>query len=284
MDSIILGFIQGVTEFLPISSSGHLVVIEHFLGLDFEKHKAFDVAVHLGTLTSILIYFRKDIWNLIKAFFKLFIGKITEEYSKLILFIIIGTVPAVITAVYFEKQIDVVFRDPFMVAMAMLIVGIIFIIGEMIGFQTEKTGLKWWKAIIIGIAQAIALIPGVSRSGLTIVAGLFSGLEREKAARFSFLLGAPAMFGAGIWTYVNYNPGILTDAPFDLWIFIIGFAMSALTGLAAVSFLMYFLKKHTLLGFAFYLLLAAFLIIFLMSLPYIMWLFENPADLEKLNW
>ncbi|MBD3330742.1 undecaprenyl-diphosphatase UppP [Candidatus Peregrinibacteria bacterium] len=253
VEALILGIVQGITEFLPISSSGHLVLGETLLGLKVEELKSFDVVVHLGSLMAIFVYFRRDIWGLLKSFFGIFVGKFdkSDPFLKLILFILIGTIPAVVVGFTLEDQIDAFFRSPERVALCMIVVGIVFVVSELRRKKLITEGLNWWKAIIIGIAQAAALIPGVSRSGSTIAAGLFSGMKREAAARFSFLLGMPAIFGAGLLTAtkipesgglsVNYLP------------LLIGFASSFVFGLISVSFLMRFLKRHTLMVFALYL-------------------------------
>ncbi len=282
-DSLILGILQGITEFLPISSSGHLVLGEHFLSLNVDQLKSFDVVVHMGTLLAILVYFRDDLWGMIKSFFAVFAGKIDKKdpYLKLILLIIIGTIPAVIVGLTLEDHIDSAFRNIEAVGIFMLIMGIVFLLGEFVykrvhkkapiaekvmekvdavkdvlkpgGFHSaEVRMLTFRKAIIIGCAQAMALIPGISRSGSTIVAGLFQGINRSAAARFSFLLGVPAIFGAGLLTGIDVvgsgeliNIGVLP--------LIIGFVSSFLLGVVSVYFLMHFLKRHSLKVFSVYL-------------------------------
>lgn len=257
-EALILGVLQGITEFLPISSSGHLVLGEHFLGLDMEGLKSFDVLVHVGTLLAIIVYFWKDFIGLLKAFFMFFVGKIDKEYGKLVGFIVIGTIPAVFLGLFGGDFIDSVFRDVKMVGLMMLLVGVVFILGEYVNKKVKKSDLNWWKVIIIGCAQALALIPGVSRSGSTIVAGLFNGVEREKAARFSFLLGMPVIAGAGLLTLLSIpqtggwgsNVEVMPSE-----VMIIGLLSSFIAGLVSVALLMKFLKKHTLLVFAVYLIL-----------------------------
>jgi undecaprenyl-diphosphatase len=248
-DAAILGAVQGVTEFLPISSSGHLVLGESILGLEVDSLKSFDVAVHVGTLVAIFGYFWKDFWKMLTFWMA---DRAVER--RLILYIVIGTIPAVLVGVFLEDWIDSVFRGVEMVGWMMIAVGILFLIGEKVGgwIRKSRTGAKlnWWKAGVIGCAQAVALIPGISRSGSTIVAGLFQGIEREKAARFSFLLGAPAMLGAGIWTSMK---GGLVDA--EVAPMLVGFAVSALVGFVAVWALMQFLRRHSLAVFAAYLLI-----------------------------
>lgn len=253
IQSLILGALQGITEFLPISSSGHLVLGEHYFQLNTETLKNFDVAVHMGTLLAILIYFWNDVWRLIKTFFGLIVGKVKvdDPYAKLILYIVIGTIPAVVAGLFLDEWIDETFRNIKTVATCMIIVGIIFLIVDR--GQKQFKNMKLSKAIFIGCAQAVALIPGVSRSGSTIVAGLFQGIERSAAARFSFLLGIPAMFGAGILTFMKSGEEIGGAIAYQS--IIGGFMSSFLVGLLSVAFLMKFLKKNSLNIFAIYLIL-----------------------------
>lgn len=250
--AVILGIVQGITEFLPISSSGHLIIVEQFMGLEMSELKSFDVAVHVGTLFTILFYFRADVWKLLKSFIGLFGKKELREKKseELIWFIILGTIPAVIVGFTLEDQIDGFFRDSEKVAMAMLLVAGLFIISELIKkrFYKENKSLSLGKVMFIGLMQAMALIPGVSRSGSTISAGLMGGLDREEAARFSFLLGIPAIAGAGILTALNADSSDLSYL-----VLFVGFISAFLSGLLSVSLLMKFLKNHSLMVFAVYL-------------------------------
>lgn len=258
LDSFILGGLQGITEFLPISSSGHLVLGESLLGLKVEDLKSFDVVVHMGTLMAIFVYFWSDIKGMLLAIVDFFKGKLKKDdpFGKLIIYILIGTVPAVFAGLFLEEWIDARFRNVEAVALSMIVVGIIFILGEFAFKYLHKAGVKgmsWHKAIFIGVAQAVALIPGVSRSGSTIVAGLFQGVERSQAARFSFLLGIPAIAGAGLLTALKVSgPAILEVG---VWALTVGFLSAFAFGLLSVSLLMRFLKKHSLNWFALYLLL-----------------------------
>lgn len=280
VDSLILGALQGVTEFLPISSSGHLVLGEHYLDLNVEMLKNFDVVVHVGTLLAILVYFWKDVWGMLKVIGRFFVGRLEmkDPYARLIFFIVIGTIPAILAGLFLEDWIDASFRNVKSVGMWMMIVGVIFVIGEYAyrrwhkGFagrvdgareyvqadyvSEEVRGMQWWKAIVIGLAQALALIPGVSRSGSTIVAGLFQGISRSAAARFSFLLGIPAIAGAGLLTALKIpeNGGLMMD----IWPLFIGFFVSFVFGLLSVAFLMRFLKRNSLIVFAIYLIAVGF--------------------------
>lgn len=256
LEALSLGILQGITEFLPISSSGHLVLGEYFLGLNMSNLKSFDVVVHGGTLLAILVYFWKDIRGMLSALKKAVIGKLKWEdpFAKLIVFIIVGTIPAVLGGIFLEDLLDSMFRNITTVCLFMILVAVIFILGEKVHEKfAKKEILNWKKSFIVGIAQAIALIPGISRSGSTIVAGLFQGISRSEAARFSFLLGIPAISGALVLTFIKTE--ISAISKIGLIPLGIGFFSSFIFGLLSVSFLMKFLKNHSLRIFAMYRLL-----------------------------
>jgi len=266
LQSLILGIVQGITEFLPISSSGHLVIFEHWFGLQVEQLRSFDVVVHVGTLVAILIYFWKDIWNVIQDVLR---GKF-----RMALYLIVGTIPAVIAGVTFKDSLDSYFRSVDKVAYAMLGAAVLFVVAEYFGKKRTKSvhvnkstsvtkecesQLNWVGVILIGCLQSLALIPGVSRSGSTISAGLIVGMSREAAARFSFLLGSIAIFGAGLLTTKDvilaglYFPGFIISA--------VGFFASLISGYVSVAFLMKFLKKNSLHVFAAYLVIVGVLVL-----------------------
>lgn len=248
-EAILLGILQGITEFLPISSSGHLIIAEHFLGLDVENLRSFDVIVHLGTLFSILIYFRKEFKNL-------FTEVLRFDFSTLKL-LIIGTIPAVIIGFSFANEIDDFFRDIKMVAIAMIFAGIFFLVAEFLSKKVQLSKvLNWKKSLFIGLVQAVALIPGVSRSGTTISGGLMAGLSRVEAAKYSFMLGSIAIFGAGVLTFKDVvSEGLYLPSAS---IIIVGLISSFLSGYFAVSFLMKFLATNSLRVFSVYLFILGF--------------------------
>ena len=227
--------------------------------------KSFDVALHMGTLFAILVYFRKDVWEMIKAFFGLFMGKSEKAnpYVKLIIYIIVGSIPAVLLGYFAGDYIDNLFRNTQQVAINILVVAVIFLFGEFVYAKMYKNGhrnMNWVKALIIGIAQSVALVPGISRSGASIVAGLFQGIKREEAARFSFLLGIPAIAGAGLLTYLKLGDGGFVAV--NTSELLIGFTSSFIVGMASIAFLMRFLRNHGLTVFAIYrILLAGFLLL-----------------------
>jgi undecaprenyl-diphosphatase len=196
---IVLAIVQGLTEFLPISSAGHLVLVPVFLGWP-DQGLAFDVATHLGTLGAVLYYFRHDLWPMTRdALGTLGGGRRTRE-SDLAWFVVIGTIPAVVAGVLFAGVISSLLRSPLVIATTMAGFGILMWIADVRGGRDrDEEQIGWRDALIIGLAQALALIPGTSRSGITITAALFLGLKRQVAARFSFLLSIPVIVAAIVY-------------------------------------------------------------------------------------
>jgi len=255
LESLSLGALQGLTEFLPVSSSGHLIILHEFLG-GVENTLSFDILVHLATLLAVLVYFRKDILNLLKTFLALiFKREVVEEDKKLFFAIIIGTIPAVLLGLLFGEEFESLFRNSFSVAIALILGSILFILAEKFyrGHQPLNNKKSFW----IGCFQALALIPGVSRSGATIAGGFLLGLSREKAVRFSFLLSVPVIFGANIISFLNR--GVVEFMSLEI---LVGFLSAFVFGLLAIHFLIHFLKKHTLSVFVWYRIILALVILF----------------------
>jgi undecaprenyl-diphosphatase len=251
IEAIIFGIIQGATEFLPISSSGHLALAHYFFGIQ-EGSLAFDVALHMGTLLGIIIYFRTDFMELAEAFFR---PKNKDSNSKrlrgLLLAICIGTVPGVAAGLFLGEFSETHLRHPGTVALALAGAGLFLLWADKAG--SRKRGfesISLIDAILIGIAQGFAIIPGVSRSGSTITAALFLGLDRQASVRFSFLLSAPIIFGAGIYKI----PEILKQGAFgdNLTVFFTGFLASAISGYLFIAFLMRFIKARSFAIFSYY--------------------------------
>ncbi len=270
-EAIILGIVQGLTEFLPISSTGHLTVVGKLMGLVSAEHPeqwtSFIAVIQLGTLVAILIYFWNDLWNIAKDFLQDNLIKrkgFTQQSfnSKMGWFIILGSVPVVIIGLGFKDAIHGAFTKSLnVIAISLIVLGIILAIAEMTGkFKKELKDLKWYDALIIGIAQSFALIPGSSRSGTTITAGIFLGFKRETAARFSFLLSVPAILGSGLlelYEALDFidSSGIVTLAVATLF--------SLVSGYLTISFLLKFLRTNTTYVFVFYRILAGGTILFL---------------------
>ncbi len=250
INAIIFGIIQGITEFLPISSSGHLVIIHEFIQLPIKDDLAFDVILHLATLLAVILFFKKEVWLLIKSWFNSFRGK-NDVYCKLSWLIILGTIPAGLVGLLFEKQVEQIFRSPIIVAIMLIIVGALFIIFEKVSQKADNLDkLNWRKTLLIGSAQAVALIPGTSRSGITIIAGLGAGLKREAAIKFSFLLSIPIIATANL----KEAPSILnlTVSGNDIIFLLLAFLFAWLTGFLAIKYFLRFARSHSLNIFAIY--------------------------------
>lgn len=245
--AIILGFVQGVTEFLPISSSGHLIVLRDFLGIQIANSLLFDVLLHLATALAIVVYFRKDVISLFRK---------PKEHKVLWLAILLGTIPAVIFGLWLDTDI----RNTAVVAGALIAGSILFFVAE--GFAKQSESLTVKKGIIIGFFQALALIPGMSRSGSTISGGLLLGMNREEAAKFSFFLGLPVIIGAGLFEAMK-NMDALTSGGLDAGL-LLGLVTAFVTGIVSMHYLLRFLRNHKLTVFAWYRIALAVAILFLL--------------------
>jgi undecaprenyl-diphosphatase len=257
--SIFLGFIQGITEFVPISSSGHLIVFRDLINIQSNYGLAFDSVLQLATTFAILIYFRKDIKNLVFNFLKIISGKdIRKEDRNMIKALITGTIPAVVLGIFFEDIMDTLFRSSFLVALSLVVGGVIMILSEKFN-KEHNTTIPPLKSLVIGFFQALALIPGMSRSGMTISGGLFMNLNRELATRFSFILALPVLLGSGLKKLFELNSlGYLNEIGTELFI---GTLVSFVVGMLVIHFLIKYLKNHSLKVFAYYRFILAILII-----------------------
>ena len=250
---MLLGAVQGLTEFLPISSSGHLLLAQHFLGLDEERFGlAFDAALHLGTAFAVLVYFWRDLLRLAVAFFASLKGPdLAHPDQRMAYLLVVASVPAAVAGFTLEGFFTTSARSPWVVVGALVAVGVMFLVGEAVGRkQKEADGLSFPQALCMGLAQAAALVPGVSRSGATITFGLFLGLRREEAARFSFLMSFPITVGAGSFSLLETIGGGMGQD--EALLFGAGLASAALFGYAAIKFLLSFLATRSLGIFALY--------------------------------
>lgn len=245
----ILGLVQGLTEFLPVSSTAHLILAQQVLGLDPDRFGlSFDVALHLGTALAVLLYFAR-------TWIRLLLDLLQGRWLMPAL-VIVGTIPAAVLGVLLQSKVETTLRSPWFIVLGLVVGSVIFVLAERAATQRREMGaLRWSDAVIMGVAQAIALLPGISRSGITISAGLFRELTREEATRFSFLLATPVILGAGVKTLLDARKAeALFNEPTVL---AVGFAVSFLAGLAAVAFLLRFLRSHSLNWFVAYRLLLA---------------------------
>ncbi len=261
IQAIILGLVQGLTEFIPVSSSGHLVLAHHALGV-FDNGLAFDVALHFGTLLALLIYFWRDLINLFSSLFK------KSEHTRLAWLLIGATIPAAIIGFLLEKQAESKFRSIRLVAITMLLFGIIMIIAEKYYERSKKhqilVDITKKQAFSMGFAQALAVIPGVSRSGSTITAGLLTGLDRLAATRFSFLLGIPITAGAILKVFTEH--GVIQAMKSQQNIVALGVVTALLSGLFAIRFMLKYLGNHSLHIFAYYRICLGVLLLIIFSL------------------
>ncbi len=252
LEAIFLGFIQGATEFLPISSSGHLVLIPAIFGLSQPNLSLIAIA-HLGTLLAVLIYFWHDLWAILIAVLQGLRDRdpMGSSDSRLGWYIVVGSIPAAVIGLLFADFFEEVFGSPQIAAFFLLITAVLLVFGERVLTGVKSIAqMNWPDAIIVGLTQTMALFPGVSRSGSTIAAGLWRGLDRESAARYSFLLGVPAILGAGLLSVFDIiSAGNIGP---QLPIYIATFLTAAVVGYACIAFLLRWLRNHSFYVFAIY--------------------------------
>lgn len=244
VQSIVLGVVQGLGEFLPISSSGHLIVIPWLLG--WREHTlSFDVMLHAGTLFAVVVYFWKDWMTLIKEGILSLKEKTLKgvPQRKLFWFIVIASIPGAIIGKLLEDKAETIFRSPFLIAGTIGGFAIIFYLIDRFGRKTRNLqALNLKDSILIGLSQALAIVPGISRSGITIACGLGLKLDRESSAKFSFLLATPIIFGATVIKLRDIF--ILTNGQQNISL-LLGFIISAVTGFLAIHYLLGYVRRHT---------------------------------------
>lgn len=252
VDALLLGLIQGITEFLPISSTGHLIIVREFFNIDFTNRLAVDATLHFATALAVIIYFRVDIKRLILTFFELLQRKSVDTQDKILLYaLIVGTLPAVILGLLLESHIETTFGSPKLVAWVLVIGSALFLLAEKAhGMIREKKEITLKNGLIVGFFQALALFPGMSRSGATISGGMLLGLSREGAARFAFLLSIPIILGAGSLKLTELGT---LGLPLSEWLVILFASVIAFaSGIAAIHYLLKFLRKYSLIPFVIY--------------------------------
>lgn len=252
LEAIILGFVQGLTEFLPVSSSAHLRILGEFLPSAQDPGAAFTAITQIGTETAVVLFFWRDIVRIIGHWFRALFGRIprNDPDAKMGWLIIVGSIPIVVLGLLFQDQIETVFRSLWLIAGMLIFFGVLLGIADQVG--AKKRGLKdltVGHGVIYGFAQSLALIPGVSRSGGTITAGLFMGYERSAAARYAFLLAIPAVFGSGFYQLFKSwdEPGVFT-----LGETAIATVIAFLVALGVIAFFMNWISKHSFLPFVVY--------------------------------
>ncbi|MFZ5448626.1 MAG: undecaprenyl-diphosphatase UppP [Thermodesulfobacteriota bacterium] len=255
--ALLLGVVQGVTEFLPISSSGHLALLEHYLHVE-AGGLSFDILLHVGTLFALVAYFYQDWLNMARAFISP--SRYNRPERKMLFFLIVATIPGALAGLFLEKQAETIFRAPFRIAILLGSVGLLLILAEILARHVRRLDQLTLKdAILIGLSQALAIMPGVSRSGITMTTGLFLGLNRRSAAHFSFLMSTPIIFGAGLHHIPNWlhePAGTLPLLPA-----VLGFLASVISSYLTIKYLLRFLQRHTFIPFAVYRFLLAAVIL-----------------------
>lgn len=269
---VVLAIVQGFTEFLPISSSAHLALAPWLLGWK-DQGLTFDIALHFGTLAAVLIYFFRDWVQITAQGFGLSHGQNPElrRNPRLLWLIAAATIPVGAAGLLLQDYAESSWRNPLLIGSMLIAVGVLMGVADRVGKRRKGVGgISFFDAMVIGAAQALAIVPGTSRSGITITAGLFRGIDREAAARFSFLLSTPAIAGAAAKTFLDLmEQGGL--AP-HMWApFLLGMGVSALTGCLVISFFLRFLRKHSLKFFVYYRVISGIIVIALV------FVFRQPA-------
>ena len=249
--ALILGLIQGLTEFLPVSSSGHLVLFSNFMNFE-QSGIAFDVFVHIGTLFSVLIAFRAELRQMIIAPFAVWLQKSEDKELKEFLnwdiFVVVATIPAVIVGLFFKDTIEHAFTSVLVVYSMLMVTGLLMFLTRFL--KERQTPLGYGNSFVIGIAQAFAILPGISRSGSTIFTGLAFGIDRVKAAKFSFIISIPAILGAAVLQLKDLAATPPTSN--QVFIYLAGAVMSAITGYLAIVWLIKIVRRGKLEWFGYY--------------------------------
>lgn len=271
-EAIVLGIVQGTTEFLPISSSGHLILVPWLFGWD-EPGLTFNVGVHIGTLAAVIVYFWRDLFGMAVALPKGIVARqpLRDPMSFLAIIIIVGSIPAAIVGFTLADRIEEFFHSGeggdlaiVLIAVALILLGLLMAMAERrANHRRTIDDISPRDGLLVGMAQALALFPGVSRSGSTITAGLFLGFRREAAARFSFLLGVPAIVGAAVFEVRNLIDNGLTGS--EAQVFAAGIITSGIVGYMAIAFMLRFLVSHTTRIFILYRLVFGLLVLGLLA-------------------
>ena len=262
VESIVLGVVQGLTEFLPVSSTGHLILTRSLFGVDDMNGLAFDAILHLATAAAVIVYFFPDIWQLAQAGLRK-LGRlpVNQRDETLLYSLLVATIPAVVLGLSLESLMEKTFRHPLLVASVLIAGSCFFMYAEWVyrsRAQTNEININ--KGFKIGLFQALALIPGMSRSGATISGGMILGLSRSEATRFAFLMSVPVIAGAGLKKFFE----LITSSEQVFWLpVMIGAVVSFLTGLAAIHFMISFVRKYSLWPFIWYRIILASFVIFI---------------------
>ena len=272
IQALIMGLVQGLTEFIPVSSSGHLVLVPWLFGWKdpFIDSVTFTVVLHMGTFVALLVFFWRDWVTLIPAGLatirdRSFKG---DPNRKMAFLLVVATIPAVLVGPIFESKFEELVREPARIALMLCVGAAVLWLADRWGSkQRDETSLSFRDSLGIGVAQVIALVPGISRSGISISAGMFLGLNREAAARFSFLMATPVIGGAGVWEARKFLTHEAGPSP-ELNVIVIGFFAALVSGFLAVRFMLEFLKRQPLTAFIVYRIVAAIVVFIVLLSPH----------------
>ncbi len=258
IQSIILGFVQGLTEFLPISSSGHLVIVPFWFGWNFSQQEAFifDVLIQDATLLAVIVFFWRDLLDIVKAFISGIWNRhpFSSAEARLGWYLILATIPAGLVGISIKNYIEELFSSPLPVCIFLLLTALLLLIGDIYDKQKrDQNVFNWVDALWMGLFQALAILPGVSRSGSTITGGLTRGLDRTTSARFSFLMSIPIMLAAGLLAGIDLVQ--IPDLSSKIMVYIPGFIVAAITGYISIRWLLSYISKHRFWVFSLYCLL-----------------------------
>ena len=254
LSSGILAFIQGATEFLPISSSAHLIVLPHFFGWG-DQGLAFDIAVHVGTLAASITYFRIEIWKIFVAWSRSVAGRGVSSDAKTGWFIIIASIPVAVVGVLIHGLVETDLRSPVIIGLTTVVFALLLWYADRYRRgQRTLDSMSWKDAVLIGLGQAIALVPGTSRSGITMTVGLLLGFSRKESAKFAFLLAIPAIAMAGGWQFLVL---ISSDSPTNWFEFAFAVAISAVVAYLCIHYFLRFIEQVGMLPFVIYRLILA---------------------------
>lgn len=254
LQAIILGLVQGLTEFLPVSSSGHLILFKKLFGLDAQMFGLnFDIAVHVATLLAVFIVFRKTIWALIR-----------HPFQKTVLWLIIATIPAAVIGLLFDDSIEAISQSGGFLGICFLVTAAVLMLSEYLAgrraanTRMEIEDLSWWKSGLIGVAQGVAVMPGISRSGSTLSVGLMTGLGKSAALQFSFLMSIPVILGSLL---LGIKDTLESPESFDAAVILSGMLAAAVSGYVAVRFMLDFFRRRSMKVFSIYLTVIGILVL-----------------------
>lgn len=263
-EAVLYGIVQGITEYLPVSSSAHLILLPKFLGIQ-DPGLAFDVFLHLGTLFATLIYFWRDWWAILQP--SQFRASLTRKVGVGVPHLVIATIPAVIAGVLLHDWVDSVFRGEGVIVVTLVIGAVLLLAADrFFPVKRDVSQTTWKDALIVGLMQCLALVPGMSRSGTTITGARFVGLDRASAARFSFLMSAPITFGAIVYE-LKKNGSALFEGQLPLSVLIVAFISTFVAGMLSIGFLLRLVRNVGFLGFAVYRIVLS-LVVYLIFRPY----------------